>query len=104
MNLAFDAAEVSRFCRGHGIARLDAFGSVLRPDFRADSDVDLLATLNPEADAQVGLLEWVAMAEGLQRIFGRPVDLLSRPAVEQSSNPYRKAAILGQTETLYAER
>lgn len=103
MKLEYDNALVGRLCREHGVAKLEAFGSVLRDDFRPDSDVDLLATLRPDAEPRTGLLEWVSLGEELSALLGRPVDLLNRHTVERSLNPYRKAAILGHTETLYAE-
>jgi predicted nucleotidyltransferase len=35
----FDADKIADFCRRHGISRLSLFGSILRADFRPDSDV-----------------------------------------------------------------
>ena len=90
-----------RFCQQHGIARLELFGSALRDDFSGKSDVDLLATMRP--DAKCGLLEWVAMQEELERIIGRPVDLVSRRAIERSQNEYRKRPILSCTAPIYVE-
>jgi hypothetical protein len=101
MKLNFDAEAVRRFCREQGIARLELFGSAIRDDFRDDSDVDLLATIRP--GVRCGLFEWVELKEGLERIFGRSVDLVSRRAVERSSNPYRKNSILARTQPIYVE-
>jgi len=91
MKLEFDTEAVRRFCRERGIARLELFGSALRDDFNADSDVDLLASIRP--GAKCGLFEWVDLQEGLARIFCRPVDLVSRRAVERSRNLYGKHSI-----------
>src|SRR5260370_26776223 len=88
----FDSAKIAQLCRQRGIARLDLFGSALRPDFRDDSDVDLLATLHP--DAHPTLLDWADIQEKLSTIFGRNVDLVSRRAIERSQNPYRNRSIL----------
>jgi predicted nucleotidyltransferase len=77
------------------------FGSALRADFREDSDVDLLATLRPEVC--VTLLDWADLQEMLSDVFGRPVDLVSRRAVEGSQNPYRKQAILSTAVSIYVE-
>jgi len=101
MKLNFDPAAVRQFCHQRGIARLELFGSALREDFREDSDVDLLATVRP--GVKCGIFEWVELQEGLQRIFGRPVDLVSRRAVERSQNPWRRHAILARTLPLYVE-
>jgi uncharacterized protein len=99
--LSFDRERLQRLCRERGIARLDLFGSALREDFRADSDVDLLAALRPES--RMTLLDWADLQEKLSEVFGRPVDLLSRRAMERSQNPYRKHAILSTAVPLYVE-
>lgn len=103
MKLRYDNEAVRRFCREHGVARLELFGSTLRDDFRPDSDVDLLCTLTTEKDQHCGLLEWVDMQFKLAEIFGRPVDLVSRWAIERSRNPYRRNAILSTARPIYVE-
>ena len=92
--------RIEEFCRANGIARLELFGSALRPDFRPDSDVDLLVTFAPGRTP--GLIRLVGMEFELAEIFGRSVDLTTRSAVERSRNPIRRAAILESAETVYA--
>ena len=76
------------------------FGSVLRTDFRADSDVDVLVTF---ADgANWSLFDHIRMEQELSRLVGREVDLVSRRAVERSKNWVRKEAILSGAEPIYA--
>lgn len=101
MKLNFNPEQLGRFCRERGIARLELFGSALGVDFRDDSDVDLLATLRPEA--RPTLLDWADMQEKLAELFGRPVDLVSRRAIERSRNRYRKQSILSTAAPIYAE-
>jgi len=101
VKVQFDPEILKEFCRERGIARIELFGSALRDDFRADSDVDLLVTLRP--DAHPTLLNWAEMQEQLSEIFGRRVDLVSRRAVEQSRNRYRKPAILSTAKPIYVE-
>ena len=103
MKPQYNLESVREFCRERGIARLEIFGSALRDDFRRDSDVDLLCTLTPEKDQRCGLLEWVDMQFKLQEIFGRPVDLVSRWAIERSRNRYRRNAILSTARAIYVE-
>ena len=98
MQLEFSRQKLGQFCQEHGIARLELFGSALREDFR---DVDLLATLR--ADARPTLLDWADMQEKLAEVFGRPVDLVSRRAIERSRNRYRKQSILSTAMPIYAE-
>ena len=103
MKLRYDSEALDQFCRERGIARLELFGSALREDFRSDSDVDLLCTLTAEKDQRCGLLEWVDMQFKLEKIFGRPVDLVSRWVIERSRNPYRRNAILSTARPIYVE-
>ena len=92
---------IADFCRRWKIARLEVFGSVLSADFRADSDVDLLATYAPEA--HWSLLDRVRMKLELESLLGRQVDLLNRRALERAASRPRAAAILAQAQPLYAE-
>lgn len=101
MKLKINRERLGRFCKERGIARLDLFGSALEDDFREDSDVDLLATFR--ADARPTLLDWADMQEKLADMIGRPVDLVSRRAIERSRNRYRKHSILSTATPLYVE-
>lgn len=99
MKLEFNAPAVRQFCRERGIARLELFGSALRDDFRADSDVDLLCTL--KSDDHCTLLDWADMQFGFEKIFGHRVDLVSRWAIERSQNRFRRHAILSTATPIY---
>ncbi len=95
-----DKEEIAAFCRRWRIAELAVFGSVLRDDFRPDSDVDVLVRFYP--DAGYGLFALSRMQDELQHILGRKVDLVERTAIEQSRNYIRRKEILGSLETIYA--
>lgn len=101
MKLQVNRDALAGFCREHGIARLEVFGSALRDDFRNDSDVDLLCSLR--SDVKCGLFEWAALKIELGKIFGRPVDLVSRWGIERSKNRYRRQAILSTAVPIYEE-
>ena len=92
--------QIEAFCRKWGISDLSLFGSVLREDFRPDSDIDVLVRFLPEA--KHGLFNLVRMRNELEEIFGRDVDLISRRGVEASRNPIRRKAILDSARTIYA--
>jgi predicted nucleotidyltransferase len=98
LNLSDEALEV--FCHKWRIREFALFGSVLREDFRPDSDVDVLVSFQPEAEWD--LFDVVDMQNELEIIFGRKVDLLDREAVEQSRNPFRRRGILSNTRVVYA--
>ena len=71
--VAIDQEVLADFAARHGIRRLSAFGSVLRPDFEDDSDVDLLVEFEP--DRVPGLFGIAAMELELSGILDREVDL-----------------------------
>ena len=70
--VAVDQARIAEFCRQHHIRRLALFGSVLRADFRPDSDVDVLVEFEP---GHVPGFAFFDLQEELSGILGRPVDL-----------------------------
>lgn len=96
---SFDHNALEDFCRKHGIVELSFFGSVLRDDFRDDSDVDVLVTFAP--DAHYGLFDVVELQEKLGELLGRKVDLVEREAVEKSENYIRRKHILANAERVY---
>jgi uncharacterized protein len=100
--IPIDREKIAEFCRRWEITEFSLFGSVLRDDFRPDSDVDVLVTFAP--DAEWSLFDDVDMEEELSAIFGRKVDLVSRRAVERSDNWIRRKAILSTAEPVYVAR
>jgi len=94
--------QLVEFCRRWHIAELAIFGSALRTDFHPDSDIDLLVTFEPEAGWS--LLDHARMEEQLAALLGRPVDLVSRRAVERSANWIRRQAILETARPLSVAR
>ncbi len=71
-----DEARIADFCRKHGIAELALFGSILRDDFRADSDIDFLVEFQP--GRRVSLFDIGGMELELIEMLGREVDLRTR--------------------------
>lgn len=95
-----DMEKMTDFCRRWGVSELALFGSVLRDDFRPDSDIDVLVSFS--ADARRDLFDLVDMEDELSAIFGRSVDLVCREGIERSHNFIRRKAILSTAEVLYA--
>jgi predicted nucleotidyltransferase len=94
--------KLAEFCRRWKISELAFFGSILRNDFRANSDIDLLVSFNP--GAKISLFDLVRMQNELKEIFGREVDLVERIAIEKSENYIRRKNILSNTKVIYAAR
>ena len=101
MKLNLPHEKIAAFCRRWNVSEFALFGSVLRDDFRPDSDVDVLVSF-PSYEATPTLFDHVDMQDELVEIFGRPVDLLAKAGVEDSRNPIRKRAILDSARVVYA--
>jgi hypothetical protein len=98
--IALDTQKIAEFCRKWHIVEFALFGSVLREDFREDSDVDVLVKFAP--DAHTSLFDLVDMEDELTLVIGRKVDLVCKEGIERSPNPFRRKAILSSAEVLYA--
>jgi len=86
---------IAAFCRRHHIRRLSLFGSVLRDDFRPDSDIDVLVEFEP--GHSVGLITFGGMENELSDLIGQQVDL-NRPA---GLSPYFRDEVLAEAEPIY---
>ena len=91
-----DRKKIADFCRKHHIRRLAFFGSVLRDDFRPDSDVDVLVEFEPGC---VPGLAFFAMEQELSEILGRRVDLNT----PQFVSPYIRERVLAEAEAQYEQ-
>lgn len=94
--------QLASFCQKWKVVEIFAFGSALREDFGDSSDIDLL--VNFAAGASWTLFDHIAMEDELSRILGRPVDLLTRSAVENSSNWIVKKSIFESCEPINVAR
>lgn len=92
--------KIKEFCRRWNIVEFALFGSVLRDDFRPNSDIDVLVTFGP--DAKQSLSVFLQMQEQIEEIFGRKVDLIDREDIQRSPNYIRRKAILSSARTVYA--
>jgi len=90
--------RLAEFCRRHQIRTLSLFGSVLREDFRPDSDIDVLVEFE---DGHVpGLLGIARMERELSEILGgRKVDLRT----PEDLSRYFRQEVLAKAEVQYAQ-
>lgn len=95
--LTLPRKKIAEFCKRWSITEFSVFGSVLRDDFRPDSDVDVLVSIDPKA--HIGLFELADMKIELQDMFKRPVDLVEKEGLR---NPYRRREILRTAKVIYA--
>ncbi len=90
---------IAELCAGHGVARLDAFGSVLRDDYRpGESDVDLLVEFGPMDGYEKAVAYFDLLGE-LHDLLGVDVDLVMTGAVK---NRYIARDIESTKQLLYA--
>jgi predicted nucleotidyltransferase len=86
--------KIADFCRRHHIRKLAVFGSVLREDFRSDSDVDVLVEFEP---GHTPGLAFFGMEQELSELLGRQVDLNT----PQFLSVYFRDKVLAEAEVQY---
>ncbi len=91
--------DIIKFCQRWKIVEFGVFGSVLRDDFRCDSDVDVLVTF--DAKIQPRLADRLNMQEEIEALFHRPVDIVQRCLLK---NPYMRSEILRSCLMIYADK
>ena len=87
---------IAEFCRKHHIRRLALFGSVLREDFRPDSDVDVLVDFEPGQEP--GLIALADMELEMSELIGRRVDLRT----PEDLSHYFRDRVVAEAEVRYA--
>lgn len=95
--LKASSTQIADFCQRWKIVEFALFGSVLRDDFRSNSDIDVLLTFSPNPGWS--LFDWVDMKDELEAMFGRKVDIADK---EGLNNPYRRYEILKTSQVIYA--
>jgi len=96
--LPMDAIEA--WCRKWDVTQVAVFGSILRDDFRPESDIDVIVSFSPKVLQSFRL--WFEMQEEIEGILGRKVDLLDSAVVEKIRNPYLKPEIKNSARVIYA--
>ena len=92
--------HIRDLCQTLGVERLELFGSALRDDFDQNrSDLDFLVTFAPASSRKSLAERYLALAEGLEGVLGKPVDLLTQASLH---NPFLKESIESGKQTVYA--
>lgn len=90
-------SQIAEFCQRWKISEFALFGSVLRDDFRPDSDIDVLISF--AAEHSLTLDDSITMQKEIETLFGRKVDLVREKYLK---NPYRRHEILRTRQVIYA--
>jgi uncharacterized protein len=93
-NVEISEKRIAEFCQAKGIRRLALFGSVLRDDFRPESDIDVLVEFQP--GVHLGLA-FIRLQDELSVLLGRSVDLHTAGSLSK----YFRDQVLKEMETLY---
>ena len=92
--------DVAALCRQSGARRLDVFGSAARDDFDpATSDIDFLVDFDDDLPPRAYAQAYFTLKESLERLFGRPADLVTSSSVD---NPYFRERIDAERKPVYA--
>lgn len=95
--VTYDRQALADLCRRWRVHEMSLFGSVVRSDFRPDSDVDVLVRF--EATAPWSAWDLTRMRDELVALFGRPVDLVEEGSIR---NPVRWRSMQRDKEVVYA--
>lgn len=95
LNIAIPDKALQTICEKNHILKLLLFGSVLRKDFRPDSDVDVLVEFEP--DYQPTLFDLAGIQLELSHLFDRPVDV----GTPSMLSPYIRDRVLNTAQVIY---
>ena len=91
-----DAARLAELCLRYGVTRLSLFGSAVRGEMGPASDVDIMVEFDPAA--RIGILKFEALAENLESLVGRKVDLVTMGGLK----PWVRPNVLKEARVVYA--
>ena len=94
-NLSIPYQRLATICERYHVHKLALFGSVVRTDFRPDSDIDVLVEY--EAGTHISLFDLVGLQLDLEALFGRKVDL----GTPSSLSKYIRKAVLDSASVIY---
>lgn len=91
-----DGAALAEVCRRYSVKELSLFGSAVRGEMRPESDVDIMVEFEP--GARVGLIKFESLAEELEALAGRRVDLVTKRGLK----PWVRPEALKDAQVIYA--
>ena len=91
-----DESTLAELCRRYSIRELSLFGSAVRGDMGAGSDIDVMVEFDP--GARIGLLKFESLSEDLEALVGRKVDLVTKRGLK----PWIRPRVLKEARVIYA--
>lgn len=92
----FQTTALNDLCRKYNVRELALFGSVVRGDQNAGSDVDFLVEFEPQA--RIGFLTLSSLSRELSILMRRPVDLVPKAGLKKTI----REQVLAEAEIIYA--
>jgi predicted nucleotidyltransferase len=92
-----DYNDIASLCKKYHIDELSIFGSSIRDDFNAASDIDILVSFSNESN--INLFDLMDLEKEFSELVKREVDIVEKEALK---NPIRKDRILSTREIIYA--
>ena len=96
IHVDINRSQITDFCRKWKIKRMSLFGSVIRDDFRPDSDVDVL--IDFASDINWSSYDYFTLLEEIKELFQRRVDIAHEGTIR---NPIKNRCIHEHMETIY---
>lgn len=100
-NIDIPEAALKAFCEQHHIRKLSLFGSVLRDDFRPDSDIDVLVEF--DENYRIGLMGFAALQLELSELLQREVHLSTFRSVAENANHLHLKHVLDSSQIIYTK-
>lgn len=92
-------AKLAELCERFGVERLFLFGSATRADFDAQtSDLDFLVQLTGRAPTGAYAERYLGLADALEQLFGRRVDLVTEESIR---NPIFRREVEASRRLVY---
>jgi predicted nucleotidyltransferase len=96
-----DRLQIQRLvelCGLYSVGKLTAFGSALRADFEADSDIDFVVEFL-KSPSLTPSKQYFGFVDALESLYGRQVDLVMRGGIK---NPVFRQIVESQEIVVYA--
>jgi predicted nucleotidyltransferase len=91
-----DGSLLAEVCRRYGVKELSLFGSAVRGEMGPESDLDIMVEFEP--GVRTGLIKFESLAEELESLAGRRIDLVTKRGLK----PWVRPQALKDARVIYA--
>jgi uncharacterized protein len=94
-SMEIDGPSLVEVCRRYGVRELSLFGSAARGEMRPESDIDIMVEF--ESDVRIGLIRFESLADELELLVRRRVDLVTKHGLK----PWVRPGVLKDARVIY---